>query len=231
MSFSIIPHEVLVEKIFSHLSASEIESVHKTHRDLRNVVKDPVFAKALWDAHWEYCSYYVLDSSKKRHFYLKDSKLEGEYKVFSNKGVLLQKSFYKEGEQVGLHQEWYANGKMKKELYYVDGVIEGKVKKWFDNGNLKSLSTMEQGLITGLATSWFSSGRKESEIMYANGKQDGYARAWNEEGGLEREYLYKNGEQEGRGKTWHTIGEQVLCSELWFENGIRKVNNYWIEKE
>ena len=73
----------------------------------------------------------------------KDGKLEGEYTVWYDNGVLEEEANYKDGKR------YIRRGWIEGEANYKDDKLEGEWKKWHDNGRLEFKANYKDGKLEG----------------------------------------------------------------------------------
>lgn len=129
---------------------------------------------------------YFLNANIKSLTHYKGNYLLGEYKIWSEPGVLIQNGKYdtlrnKQGkiESVfdGKWESYYYSGKKEKECHYVKGKLDGLCKEWYANGVLKSSINYKEGVVYGKEEYWYENGnkRKEGLVFYDAAVSSGYA--------------------------------------------------------
>lgn len=94
--------------------------------------------------------------------------LEGDVKVFSEKGCLIRiyrvKNKIKHGEEIN----FYEANRPKLSFFWNEGKIQGYVKTWYPNGILESQREMADNARNGIATAWYQDGNLMMVEEYAN---------------------------------------------------------------
>ena len=85
--------------------------------------------------HGLYKQYYENGSLEYMSTY-KNGKLDGEYKEWSEKGILVEHSYYKDSLLHGEYNLYYASGKLFREGVYINGKREGEFKEWYSDRQL-----------------------------------------------------------------------------------------------
>lgn len=70
----------------------------------------------------------------------KNDKLHGDYKLWSEAGVLLEHNVYHNGFRRGICQLFYHNGQLAIKSYQEYNKLYGSCKKWYENGQVSYLS-------------------------------------------------------------------------------------------
>ncbi len=125
--------------------------------------------------------------------------LDGEQLVYSDNGILNQRSNYKNGKLDGIQEKWYSNGIKESERYYSENLELGTYKKWTVNGDLSDIETYiiteKDGKKTsvkhGIEAHYYPNGKPEEIKSYVHGVLDG--KYYKHEHSLIYEYNYKNG--------------------------------------
>jgi len=110
-----------------------------------------------------------VDGSKKMECFYLDGNLHGPSSFFSEKGVLLSKS-------------WFWHGKQ-----------EGKCIWYYPSGQIYSIQRYREGHWHLLQEYFFESGQAKSCIPYNHGELDGEVKLYDSKGQLERSIPFKDG--------------------------------------
>jgi antitoxin component YwqK of YwqJK toxin-antitoxin module len=98
---------------------------------------------------------------------------EGESRILSENGEILERRFYKSNKKVGLHEAWWPNGNKKFEYTFQQGLHHGEMKEWQ------------------------SDGKPYKFFNYILGEEDGSQKMWDSEGEIRANYVVKNGHRYG----------------------------------
>jgi len=164
--------------------------------------------------------------------YLK-GKLNGEYKYCNDKGALIQKKYFKDGELDGLYKsffavgedllefhipyknglvenlatEYYANGVVYAEMPFSDGIRVGIEKKYFWNKNLSSEISYQNGELNGPYKSYYSNGNTYEVGQSLDNFYNGPWKSYYYDGTLESDFIYDKGYVDGEYKYYDTDGK------------------------
>lgn len=99
----------------------------------------------------------IVISGKDSAFYetYQNGYQNGETSVFSNSGILLERSIYKKGVKHGEAIIYYPNGNVHFIMKYKDGALNGRVEEYDINGALLGQMTYKKG--------WFKEGNCRNE--------------------------------------------------------------------
>ena len=182
----------------------------------------------------------------------KDDEFDGVWRVWDEKGNLIEEHNHKAGKPDGDWIEWYADGKMKGYKKYKDGTLYVS-RMWLENGNPKFDKIFSNGECPlkisypygaykdcsnhsvghGFEKSWYDNGRLEYEEYFKDGKRDGAWKTWYESGLLKSVEYYKAGKKDSVWEAWYengkleseefyANGEKEGVSKIWYENGRLK---------
>jgi antitoxin component YwqK of YwqJK toxin-antitoxin module len=175
---------------------------------------------------------YAENGKEIAEYSLKNEKLDGRLRKWSDKGVLLVDYIYQQGIFAGPQKEWYENGNQYKsytynkegkltgngtewhqngvkalEANYLDGRIEGEITEWYDNGKLKSKRIYKEGEPSGLHQTWYENGVEKERANFQKGLITGTHNQWNEKGELILEETFDNkGKAKGTLKAFYGKG-------------------------
>jgi antitoxin component YwqK of YwqJK toxin-antitoxin module len=107
--------------------------------------------------------------------------ITGIVREYSDSGVLLSETSYKEGKKDGVAKGYFDSGALLIERHFRNGGIVGVVKMYHENGVLAKEQTFKDGKMNGLETKYYKSGKLQQETVYKDGKPvSGYS--YNEQG-------------------------------------------------
>lgn len=184
MDSSSINGNIFALYILKHLTAEDVEIVHKVNTTWRATVKDSDYEKQLWTKHWKDVVVYWDNGWPRKKYSLRDGKKHGTYTL------------------------WYKNTKLQMICTFVHDKMDGLLKQWNENGNQWEECTYVQGELHGLYIRWYENGRQWETGTYVQDKKDGLYRHWYENGQLSVECTYVQGELHGLYRKWHANGCQ-----------------------
>jgi len=107
--------------------------------------------------------------------------INGVVTEYSDSGILLSETSYKEGKKDGVAKGYFDSGALLIERHFKEGGIVGVVKVYYESGGLAKEQTFKDGKMNGLETKYYKSGKMQRETVYKNGKPvSGYT--YNEQG-------------------------------------------------
>jgi antitoxin component YwqK of YwqJK toxin-antitoxin module len=98
---------------------------------------------------------------------------DGIVQVFSDEGVLLSQTAYREGRKTGRHVSFWPNGRPRVRALYDGDVIEGEYRSWHANGRLADLKHYVAGHEAGLQQAWTDRGELYLNFEVRNGRHYG----------------------------------------------------------
>lgn len=149
---------------------------------------------------------------------LKDDHLNGSWKIYNLKGVLVQLKEYKEDSAIGTHTDFWIDGVTKmNEKVYLSGSTHF-IFRAFENGRVDSEFTIKNKKRNGLARQYYPSGKISAETTFENDIQNGIEKTFYESGSLQEELTYVNGKINGERKYYYPNGKIWLIME--YKNGL-----------
>lgn len=144
---------------------------------------------------------YLIDSldHKKRYkiseqSYLND-KLNGEWKTFNLRGILVKFETYKEDSLHGISRVYRVDGKgILEELEYFNGTKNFIVREYDKENFLTAEATYENGILNGRFRRFYRNGVLKEELNAKNGTFEGVGKYYYSNGQLWTERIYKDGE-------------------------------------
>ncbi len=144
----------------------------------------------------------------------KDGKQNGLFQLYTEEGILVDDTNFKEGERDGLTEQFYNDtGKLRVSANYKNGVLDGEFKAYYPNGNLQGEVTYKNGEMNGDFKEYHENKNIRLSGSYKNNLQNGEWKSYLEDGTLETIVNYKDGELNG-------------LKEDYYKNG-----NVWIRQE
>ncbi len=87
-------------------------------------------------------------------YYNEQKKLEGEFKRWTEDGVLEVQCNMKNGKFHGEYKEWWPNGKLRLRLYYKEGYADGEYNTWRQDGSIETQKDYKNGELHGHYKEW-----------------------------------------------------------------------------
>ena len=109
--------------------------------------------------------------TKTENYTMFNDKREGEYKEWSETGLLCIRSTYLNGKREGEYKSWYDNGQLYIQCAYLNGQREGEYKSWYDNGELQMLCNFINDKMEGECEWWFKNGQFFEQCTYVNDRR------------------------------------------------------------
>lgn len=122
-----------------------------------------------------------------------DGESDGNWKYYSNYGVLTHNLNFKEGKYEGKYTEYYPNNKPKVERNYVNDVETGITTTYFINGSIEKQGGALNDNRNDYWKEYFMDGTIDRIMFYTNGEVDGWNSYFNANGKIDNENLYKEG--------------------------------------
>ncbi len=109
----------------------------------------------------------------------KDGFLDGSYKVYNEKGVLIQDLNYKMGKKDGEFKFFYDDGVLLRTEHWKLDVKDGEFKTFYYEGQVQDHETYKMGILVGTAEEFYPDQKIKHKTVYAKKK-----------GIIEEEYKY-----------------------------------------
>jgi uncharacterized protein len=93
----------------------------------------------------------------------------GSFKLYNEKGVLVQESFDEYGVGTGAFSSYYDNGKIKISGMQNGGLVEGVYKQFYADGKLKEEAFYKDGQLHGLYKKYDAAGKLVETLTYYYG--------------------------------------------------------------
>ncbi len=98
---------------------------------------------------------------------------EGDWKFYSNNGVLISNGFYNNNLAQGEYKTYHNNGIIESISNYKNDSLSGYYVSYFDNDKMKSQGWHENGLAQKKWKNYYKNGTLKSENFYHNGNLHG----------------------------------------------------------
>ena len=116
---------------------------------------------------------YFHNFSKEDYYFETSKRYTGEYKEWSDDGLLSTIYNFDNGKIHGLYTLWYDNGQLSEKLNYMNGLREGSAERWYTNGQLLMKCNYVDDKREGLFEKWFDNGQLHIKRNYINGLIEG----------------------------------------------------------
>ena len=100
---------------------------------------------------------------------LKDGKLNGPMKTYSEDGKLITEVMYVDHNIEGLYKTFFPNGTVSQTETYKENILEGVYKKYSEDGFLLEEGNYVDGQLDGTTKFYYRNGKVQKEIDYSNG--------------------------------------------------------------
>jgi len=147
------------------------------------------------------------NGKKKTNVPIKNGKIHGSVKEWTQNGKKIYEADYENGLQSGMERQWYANGNKKLEIAYTAGKTHGVCTEWFKNEQKKSEGRFVDGREEGEHQWWYDNGKMDELVFYKNGLTEGTVRSWHRNGQQRLVTEYKNGKKHGPSQEWYANGQ------------------------
>jgi len=125
---------------------------------------------------------------------------DGAYEAFYPTGARQTSGEFRNGDSVGLWEEWYLyGGKRYERTYSTNGKLQGQSATWMPNGDTVELRTYnDRGEPDGReVVYWPETGAMRLQGEYKNGKHHGPWQSWYRNGQIQNEREYDQGRSVG----------------------------------
>lgn len=158
-----------------------------------------------------------------------DGKLHGEYKEFTEKGILVTMITYNQGEKTGPYNYYYFTGAPQSSGHFKQGKLQGEITGYYSTGVLKYKVNYEMDVRNGKSMTWFKNGTPEQIANYVNGVPHGEVFEYYQDSILWSESEYIMGKRHGRYYQFH---KKSGCPavESYYKNGLLdSIRRIWNE--
>ncbi|MEM9544935.1 MAG: toxin-antitoxin system YwqK family antitoxin [Bacteroidota bacterium] len=179
-------------------------------------------------------THFETGEKQEEYQYTGDSLKHGEYKRYSQGGILLEQANYVEGKLNGERIIYNAKGEKEVSEIYENNELNGPFKEFHPNGKLKFLGTYTKNVLAGKVNVFYPSGKIKEEVQFADNVEDGPFKEFHENGNLKWEGTYRNGDNEfGLLKEYNEKGELIrkmmcderaICTTTWTHDGSHLKN-------
>ena len=155
---------------------------------------------------------------------------EGVYKVFDDKGNLLEEAHYKKGLLNGKRILYYPNKQINVEENYVDGNFEGIYLEFFNNGNKKTEGQYLNCAMNGAWKYYYLNppNKLKEMVTFSDNEENGPYELYMPSGVLSERGTYKNGFEEGKIEIFDTISGKLMREMVFKDSMIISINNIQI---
>jgi antitoxin component YwqK of YwqJK toxin-antitoxin module len=150
---------------------------------------------------------YFPNNQPKEIFTLQNGILNGEFKEYTDTGIIKEKIQYLQGKETGEREEYFQNGNLKYKVEKIKELDQFRHQYFFESGNLKEIlhKHVHKNERAGEYKEWYENGQLAVAGSYSHDqKRDG---TWQE--------FYENGSKK---------------VEATFDDGVFFVHNHWNEK-
>ena len=198
---------------------------------------------------WEYYTNGQLHIE--RPFY--QGRLEGTWKMWSDKGTLMRKEEYHNGAKNGWTEHYYGDGTLHLMMQYKDGVPQGEMVqyrhgtdsiqqitrfidgnndfeelRYHPNGQQSFYKRTTRSKIEGEVTQWHPNGQVQSILRYKKGQPIGPNVYYDASGRLlGKERFHRDGEKTGRSVKYHPNGQVASVQKQWYGMRVGKALEYY----
>jgi antitoxin component YwqK of YwqJK toxin-antitoxin module len=150
------------------------------------------------------------NGKKRMEMPIKDGKINGASKEWSDKGKKVLERNFTMGVPNGTEKQWYPDGEKQVELNYVNGKVEGTAMEWYKSGQKKSEGIFKNGKEQGEHKWYFNQGQVDQVVKFENGLAQGVVKMWFLSGKLKKESNFKNGMKDSLTTEWFENGEKFF---------------------
>jgi len=108
--------------------------------------------------------------------YKGDSLKHGTYERFSESGILLEKSIYKDGYVDGLRSIYNTDGNLEITETYADKKLNGTYSTYYPDGTLQLSAEYANDVMQGIVKGYYASGAIKEETRWTQGGNSGETR-------------------------------------------------------
>lgn len=87
---------------------------------------------------------------------------------YSEKGILLSFTPFKDGQKHGMAKKFYSDGKTQYEISYKNGIKDGITKWYYENGKLFKETNYVKGMKEGIVKKFYRDGKLKAEEPYVH---------------------------------------------------------------
>lgn len=157
-----------------------------------------------------YKDYHMDGETVKSEREVKNGKVHGIHRTYSQQGKLESEKGYDNGVEHGRERRFhYETGELTTDRNYVNGKLDGKQFEHFTSNrdDYTKISNYKMGVLDGAYSETLDEGGLvRLEGKYKNGEKEGKWTNRRKDGKLEKEITYKNGKQDGETRIYYTDG-------------------------
>ncbi len=128
---------------------------------------------------------YTLDGVLNTSGYYAGDHKEGEWKYYTDNGVLtLVENYNTDGQLHGELKSYHINGQLKRHTTYKNDTLQGYDVEYYDNGTIREHGYNWNGKSYGTWKKYYKDGTPSSVVFYVNGRYNGPQYWYNEAGEL-----------------------------------------------
>lgn len=151
----------------------------------------------------------------------KDGKQNGNFKLYTEEGVLVDNTNFKDGERDGVTEQYYNdNGNLRLKTNFKNGVIEGEYIVYYPNGKILSKATYKKGNPIGEYKEYYDNGNLKLEGSFNESGQNGCWKFYSENKILKNIANFKDGALNGIKEDYYDNGN--LWTRKEFKNNIEE---------
>lgn len=125
----------------------------------------------------------------------KDGMQNGVFKLYTEKGILVDEATFKNEKRDGITKQYYDDtGNIKVEVYYSEGVLNGLAKEYYQNKKLYREIIYSYGKKEGLTKEYYENGKTKIEMYYELDVPNGSYKMYDINGQIQLEGRFENGE-------------------------------------
>lgn len=196
----VLPEDVLIEMILSHLHVADIVSLRKIKNFYKVIAENEKYIDTICQ---HICPHGILNA-------------------YVNSRIATATT-YKDGVKHGLYKEYNALGDIVKYVNYKNGLEDGEYVQIFKNDTIK-ITNYTRGQYNGLCREVYSNGQLAYQLNFINGRATGPCIEWYSTGRLKSEHFYVNGYLHGSFKKWYSTG-QLKCYHK-YSNGYKHADSW-----
>jgi len=103
-------------------------------------------------------------------------------KAYYENGNLMYKNSMKNNKLNGIAKYWSENGDLINEVEYLNGFLHGEWKEYYPSKKIKSVTIYKFDKKDGLQTTYYVNGMKKSETVFIDGVQISETLRWTNTG-------------------------------------------------
>ncbi len=124
--------------------------------------------------------------------FVREKKLHGPSRFFSEEGVLLSETWFWLGKKQGISRLFYRSGASYANLRFRDDCKMGRQEYFYENGQPKTIEEYLNGRLHGESVLYWPNGCLKRRCYFDRGLRCGLDQIWNEAGAVLHEESYAN---------------------------------------